>query len=81
MTFNTFSPLSSGDVILSKRQVATLTGLSVSTIDRRPPGFPEPIELSARRVGWLRSSVEAWLRSRPPRAVAKRIGAKHGRAR
>jgi len=28
-------------------------------------GFPRPVSLGPRRVGWLASEVEAWLASRP----------------
>lgn len=41
--------------------------LSKSTIEeeRRQGRFPQPRQLSGRRVGWLVSEIEAWLASRP----------------
>jgi len=54
--------LSAGaDLILNKREVAALRGVSVSTIDRmrREGRFPEPERLSPRRVGWKLSAVQS----------------------
>lgn len=31
----------------------------------RTEGFPKPVSLGPRRVGWIASEVEAWLASRP----------------
>lgn len=41
--------------------------LSKSTIEeeRRQGRFPQPRQLSGRRVGWLVSEIEEWLASRP----------------
>lgn len=42
-------------------------GLARSTIWRmtKKGTFPAPVQLSERRIGWRRSDIEAWLRSRP----------------
>jgi prophage regulatory protein len=41
--------------------------LSKSTIEeeRRKGRFPQPRQLSGRRVGWLLTEIEDWLASRP----------------
>jgi predicted DNA-binding transcriptional regulator AlpA len=57
--------------VLSPEGTAALLGIGKSTIRdlrREDPTFPVPIELSARRIGWLRAEVEAWLAARPRRA-------------
>lgn len=57
------------DPIMNKRRTAQETNLSTATIDRlRISGdFPAPIKLSARRVGWRRSTIMAWLQTREMR--------------
>lgn len=35
--------------------------------DIRNGRFPEPLELSANSIGWLRSEIENWLATRPRR--------------
>ncbi|MCY4648777.1 MAG: AlpA family phage regulatory protein [bacterium] len=50
--------------------VVAATGLSRTTLWRlRQTGeFPAPVRLGgdgSRAVGWLRSDIEAWIRSRP----------------
>lgn len=54
------------DPILDKSLAATLADLSVSTLDRlrKDKLFPEPLKLSARRVGWRLSTVQNWIASR-----------------
>lgn len=32
--------------------------------------FPAPIELGPHRIGWLESSIDEWLQSRPERYAA-----------
>jgi predicted DNA-binding transcriptional regulator AlpA len=51
--------------ILTERQVARWLGLSEPTLfrHRRDGTGPTFIKLSARRVGYRRSAVEAWLQS------------------
>jgi predicted DNA-binding transcriptional regulator AlpA len=52
--------------ILTERQVACWLGISEPTLfrHRRDGTGPTFIRLSARRVGYRRSTVEAWLKGR-----------------
>jgi predicted DNA-binding transcriptional regulator AlpA len=54
------------EILLSERQVARWLGLSEPTLfrHRRDGTGPTFIRLSARRVGYRRSAVEAWLSQR-----------------
>jgi predicted DNA-binding transcriptional regulator AlpA len=54
------------DTIESPSRVAAMTGLSVRTIWRlrRLGKFPEPIQLSERRLGWRRRVIRQWLADR-----------------
>ena len=56
--------------ILRLAEVLAMTGLSRSSLYRRinSGDFPAPIRLGgadSRAVGWRRSEVEAWIKSRP----------------
>jgi prophage regulatory protein len=55
------------DRVLTRHETASLTGISLATLDReiKRRRFPAPIKPSARRVGWLASTVPAWLKTRP----------------
>lgn len=66
---------------LSLKQVIEKTALSRATLYRlRSSGdFPEPRQLSAKRVGWLLSDVEEWIESRRP--AGEIISAKNGGGR
>ncbi len=70
------------DDILAKRETAKLCGISVSTLERSLARreFPLPIQLSPRRVGWLRSVVLEWLGKRPQVAPRKAPKPKEGSA-
>ena len=48
------------------RDLLQITGLSKSTIDRleRRGEFPQRVELSKQRIGWVVEEVEAWRRER-----------------
>jgi|SRR5471030_95284 len=48
------------------REVLTLCGLSRAPLYReiKLRGFPAPIKLSARSVGWLQDDVVHWIESR-----------------
>ena len=52
--------------ILRLPQVIARTGLSRSTIYLRiqEGGFPKPIDLGVRAVGWPESEIEEWLTER-----------------
>lgn len=63
----TNAPATSQHQVLSPREVRALVGgLSITTLwrMRRRGEFPEPVQLSKRRVGWRRSDVELWLLNR-----------------
>lgn len=55
------------DMILSKKQVVTITSRSATSLwrDVRAGSFPQPRQVGPGRVGWLQSEVMAWLESRP----------------
>ena len=57
------------DTILNKKLVATMIGVSASTLDRmvKAGTFPHPQKISPRRVGWRFSTVQDWISSRPQR--------------
>jgi prophage regulatory protein len=52
--------------LLSCRQVADLTSLSVSHIRRlsREGKFPEPITVSESRVAWTDEAITIWIQSK-----------------
>lgn len=53
-------------IVWRPKHVAALLGVSRVTLSRwrKTPGFPKPVQLGPRCVGFLRSDVEAWLASR-----------------
>lgn len=57
---------------LKRTEVVALVGLGYSTIWRleREGKFPARRKLSAGRVGWVRSEVEAWVQGREAVAQA-----------
>jgi predicted DNA-binding transcriptional regulator AlpA len=61
-----------GQEILSERQVSDWLGLSEPTLfrHRRDGTGPSFIRLSARRVAYRRSAVEAWLSQRERKALS-----------
>lgn len=54
-------------MVLDLPGVATTLCISVSTVQQmvREGHFPEPRQLSGRRVGWLAIEVATWAASRP----------------
>lgn len=60
--------------ILRRKEVEQRTGLSRSTIYERMAtgGFPQPIPLGGRAVGWLENEVDAWLDQQVTRARANK---------
>lgn len=54
------------DPILPRPVVARQLGVSETTVWRlcRDGILPNPIQISARRVGWRRSTIEAFIASR-----------------
>jgi predicted DNA-binding transcriptional regulator AlpA len=69
--------------ILSERQVSDWLGLSEPTLfrHRRDGTGPAFIRLSARRVAYRRSAVEAWLTDRERQIIAKSDDLPHPLAR
>lgn len=63
---NPLAKLKAPGRIMSWRQVHALTGLSRSTIFRmmRAGQFPRSFQISAGRIGWAESAVNAWLQSK-----------------
>jgi len=53
-------------MLLKRSEVLALVGLGSTTVWRLEKGgnFPARKQLSAGRVGWLRSEVEKWIESR-----------------
>ena len=52
---------------LNREETAKFVGLSDTTMEQlvRVGEFPKPRQLSAKRVGWLVSELQAWADSRP----------------
>ena len=49
---------------IERKELAATLGLSLPTVDRMQASGrigPKSIQVSAGRVGWLRSSIEAWI--------------------
>ncbi|MCK9418867.1 MAG: AlpA family phage regulatory protein [Nitrospirae bacterium] len=55
------------EAILTRKKVIELTGRSATSLwrDVNAGAFPPPRQISAARIGWLASEVQAWLESRP----------------
>jgi predicted DNA-binding transcriptional regulator AlpA len=68
--------MNTGQEILSERQVSDWIGLSEPTLfrHRRNGTGPAFIRLSARRVAYRRSTVEAWLSLRERQALSDADG-------
>jgi prophage regulatory protein len=61
---------------------AAYTSLSVSLFQQqaqKDPDFPKPVQLTARRVGWLVGDLDAWLASRPRSTCLPPQGSGYGR--
>ena len=56
-----------GEGFLSRKQICAITGLSYATLWQmmREERFPVARCISKNRVGWLKSELVAWVRSRP----------------
>ena len=65
------------DEILSPRTVENVTSLNASTIwrMRQRHEFPQPIRLSAHRVGYRREDIRRWLASRETAQRRDLVGA------
>lgn len=74
MNIATISPtLSQSLDVLAPRDVSKMLSLSLVVIWRlRQKGhFPEPIQISPKRIGYRRSDLEQWLATRPVRSLRK----------
>ena len=51
------------DILLNRKQVEEMTGLSRPTIYRWMPlgKFPKPIKLGAKKVVWKQAEIQAWI--------------------
>jgi prophage regulatory protein len=54
------------EIILRKPAVLATIGLKSTWLNEavKAGNFPKPIRLGSRSVGWRRSEIEAWLKSR-----------------
>jgi prophage regulatory protein len=54
------------DPVMPLKAVAATAGVSKGTIYNllRAGDFPKPIQISPARLGWRKSTVDAWLASR-----------------
>lgn len=59
-------------LILRKKQVLAMVGLSASTIYalQKAGTFPQPLKLSLRATGWLTSDIESWLATKVAQRAA-----------
>ena len=59
--------METGNQCLNFKQIMAITGLSRTTIWRRVQDkqFPAPRQLGPRRVAWLESEIQAWLKVLP----------------
>lgn len=63
--------------ILRRPQVEARTGLGCSAIyaEIAKGRFPKPVKLSARSVGWVSTSIDLWIASRPEANLKRPAGA------
>lgn len=60
-----------GIAIIRKKQVEELTGRSYSSIrrDMAVAGFPRPVQIGPRAIGWRLADVQKWIESRAEAAL------------
>lgn len=53
-------------IVLRRKQVATMLGVSLATLWRwgQIGSFPHPVQLGARSVGFLKADIDAWVANR-----------------
>lgn len=63
--------------ILSAKAVSTKTSLSIPHIRRatKEGNFPQPVQLSQARMGWLESDVDEWVSKLTKRAKKEIVNA------
>jgi predicted DNA-binding transcriptional regulator AlpA len=56
----------SGGLVVTEKEAASLTTLSVRSLQklRVDGGGPRFVKLTGRRIGYLRSDIQAWLQAR-----------------
>lgn len=56
-----------GPLIYRREKLLELMGISKSTLRNwmLHEGFPRPVQLGPRAVGWVASTVHTWLEARP----------------
>ena len=59
-------PITASCRLIRLREVLNICGMSRATLYReiKAHGFPAPVRLSPRSVGWLQDEVLAWVESR-----------------
>lgn len=69
-------------LVLSPDETAQALGLSLPVVQKmvNQGEFPPPRQLSARRVGFVLTEVEAWLESRPVSNCLPPVNSGYGRA-
>lgn len=68
--------------VMALDDAAAYLSLSASLLQQQAqqdPAFPKPVQLSARRVGWLTAELDAWLASRPRSQCLPPAGSGYGR--
>ena len=75
-------PCSQRPLALSPQETAHAVGLSLSLVQQLTQAgeFPKPRQLSARRVGYLLTEIEAWLAARPVSECLPPPNSGYGRA-
>jgi predicted DNA-binding transcriptional regulator AlpA len=69
------------DPFLSTNEVAVVLmkhPLSIHRYLREDPEFPKPVRVSANRLGWRKSVIEAYIASRPVRVSPRGLRTKKG---
>ena len=53
--------------LLSQKETAKYCNLSISTLKRlrKIDDFPQPVQISERRIGYFLNDIEDWINSRP----------------
>ena len=53
--------------LISQKKAAEYCDLSISTLKRlrKIDDFPQPVQISERRIGYFQNEIEDWLNNRP----------------
>lgn len=68
--------------IVRRKKVEELTGRSYSSIrrDMAVAGFPRPVQIGPRAIGWRLAEVQAWIESRVEAALPQACRSGKGEA-